>query len=228
MNFESTKRPAIDDRPIDTLLAAYAARALTAPLDALVESHLEMKPDNRGYIAALEAAAGAFLTDIHPVPLTGRDRRLVNIFAMHDGEDHACPPSAADPPGAARPGLPSGLRRFVGCELSQLPWRTVTSGVEQAIVAEGAFGAASFLRCRPGKRLRMHGHTGPAAILVITGALADQQGRYEAGDVAVADGSCIHQPVVDSEGELICFMVSEDKVQTHGPIARMLEQIFGC
>lgn len=227
MNFENTKQPAVDDRPIDALLAAYAARTLAAPLDALVESHLEMKADNRGYVAALEAAAGVFLAEIHPIPLTGRDRRLVNIFSMHDG-DHACAPSAPFSPAGSGSVLPPALRRYVGCELSQLAWQTVTSGIEQAIIAEGDFGVASLLRCRAGKRLRMHGHTGLEAILVIKGALTDQQGRYQAGDMAVADESCIHQPVVDCAGELICFMVSEDKVQAQGPIGRMLEQIFGC
>jgi len=227
VNFESTKRPLVEDRPIDALLAAYAARTLAAPLEALVDSHLAMKPDNRGYVAALEAASGVFLTEIDPIPLTGRDRRLVNIFASRDGD--------GDPPGAPRTlearaaeqRLPPALRRYVGCELAQLAWQPVASGVEQATIAEGDFGAARFVRCRAGKRLRMHGHSGLETILVLKGAFTDQQGRYEPGDIAVADESSIHQPVVEAEGELICFMVSTDEVQAQGPISRMLEQIFG-
>ena len=227
MNFENAKRPVVDDRPIDALLAAYAARTLPAPLEALVESHLEMKAENRGYVATLEAASGVFLTDVEPLPLIGRDRRLVNIFAMREsGEDGSHRPTAF--PVADRvPLLPVALRRYLGRELDELAWQTVASGIEQSIIAEGSFGVASLLRCRPGKRLRMHGHTGLEAILVITGSFTDQQGRHQAGDIAVADESCIHQPVVAGDSELICFMVSEDKVQPHGPISRMLEQIFG-
>jgi putative transcriptional regulator len=216
-----------EDRPIDALLAAYAARTLPEPLEVLVESHLEMKAENRGYIAALDAAFGVFLADIDPVPLTGRDRRLVNIFASRDDAAQPRPSPKSFAAGDAGPKLPAPLRRFVGCELAQLSWRKVGSGIEQAIVADGDFGEASFLRCRPGKRLRVHGHTGLEAMLVLKGAFKDGQVRYETGDLAVTDESRVHQPVVDLSGELICYMVSKDKVQAQGPIARMLDRMFG-
>jgi len=226
VNFESTKRPVAEDRPIDALLAAYAARTLAEPLEVLVESHLEMKGENRGYIAALDAAFGVFLADIDPVPLTGRDRRLVNIFSSRDDAAQLRQAPTSFDAGTAGPRLPAALRRFVGCELAQLAWQKVASGVEQAVVAAGEFGEASFLRCRPGSRLRMHGHTGLEAMLVLKGAFRDAEVRYEAGDLAVTDESHVHQPVVDLGGELICCMVSKDKVQAQGPIARVLEQIF--
>jgi anti-sigma factor ChrR (cupin superfamily) len=69
------------DRPVDELLAAYAAGSLSAPLMALMAAHLELKPARRAYVSALEAAYGILLEDIEPVPLTNRDRRLVEIFA---------------------------------------------------------------------------------------------------------------------------------------------------
>jgi putative transcriptional regulator len=123
--------------------------------------------------------------------------------------------------------MPAALRRYVGCDLSQLTWRAVLNGVEQAVIAEGRFGEACFLRCRAGKRFRWHGHTGLEAILVLKGAFSNEQGHYETGDIAVADESCIHRPVVDDAGEFICFRVAEDRLKVHGPIGRMLEQIFG-
>src|SRR6202043_1522673 len=81
VNFNGTISLATEDRPIDALLAAFAAKSLSVPLAALVAAHLELKPDNRAYVAALEAAYGVFLEELKPVPLAGRDRRLVNIFA---------------------------------------------------------------------------------------------------------------------------------------------------
>lgn len=226
MNFENTKRPVIDDRPIDALLAGYAARTLEPALDALVESHLALSADNRAYVAALEAVHGVFLAEIDPVPLTGRDRRLVNIFATRD-DSEACAPAANARDGQAEPALlPPALRRYVGCELSQLAWCPVMTGVEQAVIAEGRFGVASFLRCRSGRRFRVHGHAGIEAILVLHGGFSDEHGHYGRGDVALSDEACIHQPIIDNDDGLICFMVSGDKMKVLGPITRLIEQVF--
>ena len=74
------------DRPVDELLAAYAAGSLSAPLMALMAAHLELMPARRAYVSALEAAYGILLEDIEPVPLTNRDRRLVEIFASDNSE----------------------------------------------------------------------------------------------------------------------------------------------
>jgi putative transcriptional regulator len=74
------------DRPVDELLAAYAAGSLSAPLVAVMDAHLEFKPAQRAFVAALEAAFGIMLEDIEPVPLTNRDRRLVEIFASDDAQ----------------------------------------------------------------------------------------------------------------------------------------------
>lgn len=76
------------DRPVDELLAAYAAGSLSTPLMALMAAHLELKPARRAYVAALEAAYGILLEDIEPVPLTNRDRRLVAIFASENEDPH--------------------------------------------------------------------------------------------------------------------------------------------
>jgi putative transcriptional regulator len=75
------------DRPVDALLAAYAAGTLSAPMTALVTARLELKPVDRGFVAAMEAAYGIMLEEIEPVAMTGRDRNLVNIFASEDDRD---------------------------------------------------------------------------------------------------------------------------------------------
>ena len=53
MNYSRTIREPAEDRPIDALLAGYAARTLVSPLAALAAAHLDLKPDNRAYVAAL-------------------------------------------------------------------------------------------------------------------------------------------------------------------------------
>src|ERR1700736_6165512 len=86
LNFNRTISQLPEGRPIDALLAAYAAKTLAPSLAALAVAHLELKPDHRAYVAALEAVHGVFLEELKPVPLAGRDRRLVNIFAAPNAD----------------------------------------------------------------------------------------------------------------------------------------------
>ena len=111
MNVNQRNNLVIEERPLDALLAAYAARTLSPPLTALVAAHLELKLDNHAYVAALEAAHGVFLEELEPIPLVGRDRRLVNIFASQDPDETE--PAPAQPP-ADDTILPPALRRFLG------------------------------------------------------------------------------------------------------------------
>jgi putative transcriptional regulator len=226
VNFENTKRPIVDERPIDVLLAGYAARTLAPPLLVLIAAHLDLAPDNRAYVAALEAAHGVFLENLDPVPLPGRDRRLVNIFASVSpaGNHGAC--EAPLPQHRDALLLPEPLRRFIGRNLSELPFAETLPGVEQAVIATGAYGEASMLRCRPGARFRPHGHGGTEVTLVLAGSFSDHQGSFGRGDVMIADETCHHQPIVGDDG-LLCFMVSQDAVGAQGGIGRLIERVLG-
>lgn len=225
MNFESAKHPVVDDRPIDALLAGYAARTLEPPLQALIAAHLEMVPSNRAYVAALEAAHGIFLSGLDPIPLTGRDRRLVNIFASTpEAVDQGVSGRAPDPPAAKW--VPSALRGFLGCDLAGLALRPVTVGIAQAVVATGAYGEASVLKCDPHVLFRAHIHGGLEAMLVLSGSFSDEFGTYGRGEVSVADETRSHRPRTGSEG-LVCFMVSRDRPEAQGRFGRLISQVLG-
>jgi putative transcriptional regulator len=226
VNFENTRRLAVDDRPIDALLAGYAARTLEPPLLALIAAHLEMVPDNRAYVTALEAAHGIFLSGLDPVPLVGRDRRLVNIFASTasettDGPCSACPQDSPDVNT-----IPFSLRGLLGDDLASLAFRPVAAGVERVIVATGAYGEASVLKCRPHLGFRAHGHSGLAAMLVLSGSFSDERGTYGCGAVSVADETYIHQPTVGPDG-LVCFMVARDRLEARGRIRSLISRVLG-
>ncbi|HEX4554063.1 MAG TPA: hypothetical protein VH249_08760 [Xanthobacteraceae bacterium] len=215
MNFNGTTRLATEDRPIDALLAAYAAKSLSGPLAALVAAHLELKADNRAYVAALEAACGVFLEELKPVPLAGRDRRLVNIFAT-PAADAAAAPSVTDRSAAV---LPRALRCLAGCDQAGLPWRSRSPGLAEA---QADAGAARFLRLRPGKRLPA---PGGAPVLVIAGALADRDRYHEPGDI-VFTGPDVG---LTAEGDVdcICFVATEEAAKPRGRIGRMLQRVMG-
>jgi putative transcriptional regulator len=218
VNFNRTTRLATEDRPIDALLAAYAAKSLSGSLAALVAAHLELKPDNRAYVAALEAACGVFLEELKPVPLVGRDRRLVNIFATPTVDAAPAAPSLTDGSEAA---LPRALRRLAGCDEACLPWRSRSAGLAEA---QADAGAARFLRLRPGKRLPAPGGA-PVVVLVIAGALADRDGYHEPGDIVFAGPDV----GLTAEGDVdcICFVATEEAAKPRGRIGRMLQRVMG-
>src|SRR5258707_2167445 len=126
VNYNRTISEPSEGRPIDALLAAHAAKTLPSPLAALAAAHLELKPDNRAYVAALEAVHGVLLEQLRPVPLAGRDRRLVNIFAMPESEPA---PATARPAGDAEAVLPRALRRIARGDFADLAWRNRGGGV---------------------------------------------------------------------------------------------------
>jgi putative transcriptional regulator len=238
-------------RPVDELLAAYAAGSLSTPLMALMSAHLELKPARRAYLAALEAAYGILLEDIDPVPLTNRDRRLVNIFASDANASERVVRVATALNGQRFPGqtytsaisgvgscadgrsgshnevaLPSPLQRYIGQDIEDLEWRTI-SGVKQSVVAAGGFGEASVMRFRADKRTPAHGHHGLEVTLVLKGGFTDGYGQYRRGDICVADEGVEHQPIADPDEECVVFVVRAAPTKMVGTVDRVIQLFLG-
>jgi putative transcriptional regulator len=224
LNYNRTIREPTEGRPIDALLAGYAAKTLVPPLAALVAAHLELKPDNRAYVAALDAVHGVLLAELKPVPLAGRDRRLVNIFATPD-PDRAPPPA---PPSidAKAAVLPRALRRLAGCDLAELPWRKRGSSIKEVVLPESS-AQARFIRVRPGVRLPMMSGDGMITALVLAGAASDGTARYERGDIIFAGPDLAGVPTADGEQECVCFVVAETSVPPPGPLSHLLHRMTG-
>ncbi len=225
LKLNGTIGPVAEDCPIDALLGAYAAKTLSGPLAALVAAHLELKPDNRAYVAALEAAHGVFLEELKPVPLAGRDRRLVNIFAA--------PPANAAPTAPMRLAdnaeavLPRVLRRLAGCDAAGLPWETRSSGLREAVVAQGEAGVARFVTLRPGKRLPAQAGEAAAVVLVIAGALSDRNGHHERGDIVFAGPDVAGGQVAQGNVDCLCLVAAEGVAQPQSRLSRLLRRVRG-
>jgi len=222
LNYNRTIGELPEGRPIDALLGAYAAKTLAPPLAALAAAHLEMKPDNRAYVAALEAVHGVLLEDVRPVPLAGRDRRLVNIFAM-PAADPA--PTAAGPTGDGAV-LPRGLRRLAGRDLAELAWRNRGSGLKEVVLPDA--GTPARLICaRPGTRLLITCDAESITALVLAGAAEDGVTRYERGDIIFTGPHMPNAPAVAGEEDCVCFVVTESAAKPAGPLGRMLHRVTG-
>lgn len=213
-NFHSTSRAVPVDRPLEMLLAAFAAGSLDPALAALIGAHLELRGENRDFVANLEMAGGILLDDSEPVPLSERDRRLDAIFS-----DRPCAgrrfltqhPLAAEGDTL----LPAPLLSYAGRDFDALEWTEVTPGLQQCVVASQNGVEASFVRCRAGKRLPGRGDRnadqhGLEVTLVLQGGFGDARGHYLRGAIAIADDTTDQRSVVDPNEEGIFFVVRDN------------------
>lgn len=209
------------DEPLDTLLAGYARGVLSAPLHALVASHLAIRPQGRRFVSALEAASAAEIEHLAPVAVTDRDARLAAIFAQGDE-----PIRTAAPAFAGDDVLPAPLARYIGATLADTPWRTLIPGVKEYRVSDNEDGEATLYWIRGGRKIPSHTHEGSEYTLVLKGAFSDINGHYRRGDVAVADTDVDHQPVADRHEDCFCFAVTDAPLKLTGPIGRIVQKIF--
>ncbi|MGL4239945.1 MAG: ChrR family anti-sigma-E factor [Beijerinckiaceae bacterium] len=202
----------------DALFASYAAGALSRPLHALVASHLSLSPDNRAYVAALEAIAADNMA--HEEPLTNvadRGRRLAAIFG-----DRAEPNQEE----GHNPLVPAPLAAYLGKPLDALKWRSVLPGLKEVKLEDRNGCEASLLWIKAGRAMPAHTHPGIEATLVLQGSFTDAMGHYERGDIAVADSDVDHKPVAGHGDDCICFAVSEGPVKLTGPVARLFNKLI--
>ena len=208
------------DAPLDALLGRYAAGALDPALHALVAAHLEMKPDNRSFVRALEGLEADRLLETPATPMNGREAVLARIFAEA--------PSRSQPARMAHGSeLPFAIRRFIGRDLNGVAWKSLLPGVRECKFGSTDGAEASLLWIGAGKAVPSHTHDGAETTLVLRGAFSDLHGHYEPGDIAFADSDVDHKPVVDKGGDCICFAVTEGHLHLTGPVGRIIDRFFG-
>lgn len=207
-------------RPIDAMLAGYVAGALDPYLHALIGAHLMLSDENRSFVRALEAEAGAAVEAIDaPKPArAARDHILSAIYA--GGYYGRGAPVQRDPE------VPEPLYRLINQSLDDLPWKLKLPGLREHVLSDVDGAEASFLKISAGQAMPTHTHSGSEVTLVLRGAFSDGRARYARGDVAAADPSVDHRPIADSAGECICFAVTDGPVRLTGPIGRVIERLF--
>ena len=210
------------DHPIDALMAQYAAGQLSPALHGLVAAHLAIKPENRGFVGALEAIRAQDIETAAPSsPIRNRDSRLAAIFDA---------PMTTAPRAQGQDGiLPAPLADFIGYRLDAVPWRTVLPGIREFHVphAEKTGGEASLLWIKPGRIMPSHTHDGTEVTLVLKGGFSDATGHYRRGDIAIADSELDHRPRADDDEDCFCFAVTDAPLRLTGPVGRIFQRFFG-
>ncbi|MEM6667176.1 MAG: ChrR family anti-sigma-E factor [Pseudomonadota bacterium] len=217
-----------DDR-YSELMANYAAGLLSPHARALVGAHLQLRPERRHTVFAFEAVGAAILADEETADIEDRDGMLSRIFAEEvgpNGNGHVNGRHAngghMNGEGGTAQFLPSPLDRLVGMRFDDIPWRTRFGGMREYELETEDGSEAKLLWIKAGQSIPVHTHDGTEVTLVLKGSFEDTDGTYRAGDIAVADDTVDHKPVVSAEEDCICFAVMDAPVRLTGPIGRLL------
>ncbi|MHB2166148.1 ChrR family anti-sigma-E factor [Alsobacter sp. R-9] len=206
-------------RPIDELLAGYAAGRLSPPLHGLVAAHLSIKPDNRPFVAALEGLIGEEIEAMPAAPVRDREARLAAIFDAVE-----MPKPAPLEPCAV---IPGPLLRMMGCNLAGVPWRTKLPGVREYRLNTPGETEASLMWIKPGRTMPSHTHEGSEYTLVLQGGFTDATGHYRRGDIAIADSEVDHRPRADEDEDCVCFAVTDAPLRLTGRVGRIVQRFLG-
>jgi len=211
----SRNAPATSGNPkLNGLLADYCAGTLSPPLHALVATHLMLRPDNRSYVAGLEALRASNALDrATPNEIHQRDARLRAIFDSSPRPANTLKPRDGS--------LPLPLQRLVGGDVEALRWRRILPGVKEYQLGDiGGGQEACFYLIRGGKKMPAHTHGGDEVTLVLKGAFADTSGIYGQGDICIADEAIDHTPTAVPGEDCLCFAVTDAPLKLTGPIGR--------
>jgi len=216
----------IQENPLDTLLANYARGWLSPPMHVLVACHLVYQPSSRKFVRSIEELGGSELLEQVPIELHDRDERLARIFALDDKDALSGGLHPIQRPRLADDILPHPLSRYLGCTISDVPWRTLLPGVKEYRIEENEDGEASLFWIKKGRKIPSHTHEGSEFTLVLKGAFSDKNGRYAEGDISIADMDVDHCPVADEAEDCFCFAVTDAPLQLTGPIGRIVQRFF--
>lgn len=204
----------------DQLLMGYAAGQLPEAFSLVVATHVSMCDECRARLASYDAVGGALVEDLAEVAMgaTALDAVLARIDGMPQATQRA--------PLRAAGILPAPLADYVGGDLSAVKWRSIGMGVKQAILPTGRDASARLLFIPAGVAVPDHGHRGMELTLVLQGAFADANDRFDRGDLEIADESLQHTPVAMAGMDCICLAATDAPLKFRGLVPRLAQRLL--
>ncbi len=204
----------------DQLLMGYAAGQLPEAFSLVVATHVSMCDECRARLASYDAVGGALVEDLAEVAMgaTALDAVLARIDGMPQATQRA--------PLRAAGILPAPLADYVGGDLSAVKWRSIGMGVKQAILPTARDASARLLFIPAGVAVPDHGHRGMELTLVLQGAFADANDRFDRGDLEIADESLQHTPVAMAGMDCICLAATDAPLKFRGLVPRLAQRLL--
>lgn len=204
----------------DQLLMAYSAGQLPEAFSLVVATHVSMCDECRARLGSFDAVGGALIEEIDEISMG--EAALEAALARIDGLPQATQAEPLRPAGI----FPAPLADYVGGDLTSVRWRRVGGGVKQAILPTRREASARLLYIPAGVAVPDHGHRGMELTLVLQGAFADENDRFNRGDIEIADEEVEHTPVALAGEDCICLAATDAPLRFRGLIPRLAQPLL--
>ena len=199
---------------------AYAAGQLPEAFNLVVATHVSLCDECRARAASYDAVGGTLLEEAEEIAL-GEDA-LAKALARIEGLSQATRSEPLKPAGI----FPAPLADYIGGDLSSVRWRKVGGGVKQAILPTAKDASVRLLYIPAGTAVPDHGHRGMELTLVLQGAFADENDRFNRGDIEIADEEMEHTPVALAGEDCICLAATDAPLRFRGLIPRLAQPLL--
>lgn len=207
---------AIAHHPADAMLAAYAVGQLPHAFCIVMASHVSLCLQCRATVEAYQSVGGAVIEATEKVSLSAGLKS--EILLQLD-----------DPVEAAAVYRRSGI--FPGPVVEALKgraprWKSLGMGVRQDILFATNEGSVRLLHIPPGQAVPDHSHGGLELTLVLQGSFHDETGRFDVGDLEVADEVLLHTPIANEGLPCICLAATDAPLRFRALLPRLLQPLF--
>ncbi len=217
-----TKMTKIKHHLTEPLLMGYAAGTLPEAFNLVVATHISMCDSCRAALAEYEAVGGEVMLDTVPAEMDADS--LAATLAMIDEGFDALPATTRAKTGTI---FPAPLQEYIDGDLDDLKWRKIGGGVSQLVLETSAEASVRLLRIPAGTAVPDHGHRGTELTLVLQGAFKDEEDRFGAGDVEVANEDLEHTPVAEEGVDCICLAATDAPLRFNGLVPRLAQRFIG-
>lgn len=204
----------------DQLLMAYSAGRLPEAFNLVVATHVSLCDECRARAGSYDAVGGSLLEEAEEIAM-GEDA-LAMTLARIEGMPQATRSEPLKPAGI----FPAPLADYIGGDLSTVRWRKVGGGVKQAILPTAKDASVRLLFIPAGTAVPDHGHRGMELTLVLQGAFADANDRFNRGDIEIADEEMEHTPVALAGEDCICLAATDAPLRFRGLIPRLAQPLL--
>lgn len=204
----------------EMLLLAYAAGALDAAQNFAVSVHMALSPPARTFVKKCEAIGGALMeTECKPVAMRGDALQCVLDkldSPQRKPEDVRYRRVRVELPPEIR--IPVSLLETVSCRPCRPKWkRALIPGLNIFdLPIECQRSTVRFMKANPAAKMPQHRHEGIEIFLVLDGTYYDDTGKYQRGDMLVADEEQIHEGRVCRDNGAVTMVVTSGGVRFSG------------
>lgn len=210
-----------DHDPTGEAFARYASGAMDPAVRLMLETQGALRAGMGAQTHTVDAVGGAMLESEDPVDMNegALTAALAGIDAVElDAQEHRVAMQSANAALQELLDLPEPLREHALLAVGATGWKFAGPGIRALNLDVGGTAHAQLLRIEPGFGAPKHDHTGFEHTLVVTGAFADETGRYGVGDIATRRPGEVHRPVAEAGAVCFALAVSDGDIALTGAL----------